>query len=150
MDIKLPSFSLRTRLKSLVLVSPYAFGCLTLSSSWMAVSAYVDCGKINLAASGAIMVALAIVAELFHSRWEFSWIIRRGRGAAFHDLPKIQPIGYNTDRVSEILQPLAKKSEYDSQLGDWYVGTTTVRLDLRINIVIGAMAIIGSVVWGYG
>lgn len=148
--MKLPTYSLFVRLKSMVLASPQTAACLLLSSTWMLVSAYIDCEKINFAASGAIMVALAIIAELFHNRWEFSWIIRRGRGAAIHDLPKIQPIGYNTSRVSEILQPLAKKSEYDPQLGDWYVGTTTVRIDIFINIIIGLMAIIGSIVWGYG
>lgn len=149
MKVTLPTFSWRARLKSLILISPYIFGCLILSIVWMILSAYIGSEKINLAASGAIMVALAVVAELFHNRWEFSWIIQRAKGAIFQDLDKVQPIGYNTERIKNILQPLAKKSEYDSQLGDWYVGTTTIRLDLWINLIIGAMAIFGSVVWGY-
>ncbi len=96
------------------------------------------------------MVGFSILSEIMHQKWEFAWIIRRGRGAAFQDLPSFQPIGYQTSRVEDILKPLSISSEYDEQTtGDWYVGTTAMRVDRLISIGIGAMAIIGSLVWGY-
>lgn len=116
---------------------------------WMLVSWQVGGPKINLGASGAVLVACSIVAELFHQRWEFHWIIRRARGATRHDLEKVQPIGFDTSRVDSKLKALAKHNEYDSQLGDWYVGTTVMRVDRYLAISIGVVAVVGSVVWGY-
>ena len=117
---------------------------------WAVISWVVDGEKIYLGASGAVLVACSIVAELFHQRWEFHWIIRRALGAVRHDLESVQPIGYDTSRVDSRLKPLASRVEYDKQLGDWYVGTTAHRVDRNLAVSIGIVAIVGSLMWGYG
>jgi hypothetical protein len=115
----------------------------------MTVSFLVDHEKITFAASGAVLVSLSIVAGLIHQKWPLRWIIERAKGSTLDDLPEIQPIGFETDRVSDVLKKLSRANEYDDKLGDWYVGTTAVRVDRYILVAIGVSAIIGSLVWGY-